>query len=90
MKRIFENTGRAFSGVEAATEWLADYGYSSGSMERDRPIGILRGTVNIAKWTNLTNTERRGLHGTICCDLGFKTGSAIVEIRDEFAPVDAG
>lgn len=63
----FEQVGD-FAAYHAACKWLDDNGYSHGSMQRDDPIGIMRGDYSIAKWRNLSPKEVSALHGRITGD----------------------
>lgn len=49
----FPNDGDAFSGVNAALDFLRQKGFSVGSMQRGDPMGIAKGDVYISKWRNL-------------------------------------
>lgn len=62
MTKLFEGSGD-FQSYFAATKWLDDNGYSYGSMCAPMPIGILKGSFQIAKWKNLTNAEIAALDG---------------------------
>jgi hypothetical protein len=63
-KKTFKNTGDTFSGVRAAEDYIRQLGYSLGSMERHRPIGLLKGEGHyISKWTRMTDAEHNQLDG---------------------------
>lgn len=62
--RTFTETGD-FAAFYAAERMAADLGLSIGSMERDQPIGLMHGDYSIAKWRNLSKSERQELHGVI-------------------------
>lgn len=72
-------SGGDFQGFYAAEKWCRENGYSVGSMQRDDPIGILRGDVCIAKWRHLTKAERDALDGTIEGDK--RNGPVYVHLR---------
>lgn len=80
----FPNTGADWSGLYAATIWLDTKGYSTGQMQRDDPIAILRGDFDIQKWRNLDTAERDALDGTITFDGSARTGTAIVELLEKW------
>lgn len=63
MRKTFKADG-AFGAFYAAETWLRDNGYSVGSMERDRPIGIAKGDCDISKWSNL-GADKALLDGVI-------------------------
>lgn len=63
-KKVFPAHG-TFGALADATEWLKQHGYSVGSMERDYPIGIKKGSYSIAKWTNLSDSDRFLLDGVL-------------------------
>ena len=72
LKKTFRSSG-TFSAYYAASEWLGQHGYSVGSMERDYPIGIKKGSYSIAKWTNLSDSDRFLLDGVLRSD-DFREG----------------
>lgn len=81
----FPPTGKTFEAFHQACDWLKENGYSHGSMQRDAPIGIMRGLDwDIAKWRNLSEKERRELDGTmIPIDGNFRDGGARIRLRGE-------
>ena len=60
----FNQTGE-FSAYVAAENLIKQLGYSSGSMERDSPIGLKKGDFTIAKWRNLSQADKSTLDGRI-------------------------
>ena len=76
-KQTFNQTGD-FEAYHAAEAWLKENGYSAGSMCGDQPIGILKGDVYIPKWRNLTNSDKRILHGRLTGDM--RIGPVTLEI----------
>jgi len=60
----FRNDGD-FAAIDAAIAWLKDRGFSVGEMQRDDPIGVLFGDVEIHKWRTLSAEDRNDLHGKI-------------------------
>jgi hypothetical protein len=67
IREIFNRPGD-FVAISDAIKWCADRGVSCGSMQRDEPIGLIVGNFNISKWRNLSNRDRKELHGTITGD----------------------
>ncbi len=67
MEVIFDQKGD-FVAIRAAEQWCRDNGYSYGSMQRDDPIGLMKGDYSIAKWRNLSANEIKQLDGTITGD----------------------
>ena len=58
MKKVFDKTGD-FAAFQEAENYLKENGYSWGSMQRDDPIGIMKGDYDIAKWRNLSAKEKK-------------------------------
>ena len=78
---VFKNNGDDFSGIYAAKKWLKENGYSYGSLQRNDPVGILKGDFNISKWRNLSAEDAASLDGRITFqDGGPRSGTAIVSI----------
>lgn len=69
--KSFENTGDDWSGYSAAIKFLEKHGFSYGSMQREDPIGLVKGDVLISKWRNLDKKDIKALDGMI----RFKDGS---------------
>lgn len=83
MIKEFPNTGKDFSGFDAAYRFLGGNDYSYGPMQCEAPIGIMRGDVCIAKWRNMSAEEHNSLDGVITFrDGGPRYGTAIVEIYE--------
>ena len=78
MKKTFKVKG-TFKSYYAASAWLSENGYSEGSMYRGMPIGIMKGDWNIAKWKNLTSSEKKELDGTMTSN-DFREGEVTVNI----------
>lgn len=80
----FPPTGEEFGAYYQACTWLREQGYSCGSMQRDSPIGIMRGLDwQIAKWRNLNARERGELDGTIEPVYGnFRDGGARIRLKE--------
>jgi len=78
MKKAFKANG-TFEAYYAACGWLSENGYSYGSMCMDQPIGIMKGNWGIAKWRNLTSSERKELDGTMTSN-DFREGDVTINI----------
>jgi hypothetical protein len=52
-----------FKAYYAACDWCKKNGVSYGSMQRDDPIGLMRGDYDISKWRNMTKKEQESLDG---------------------------
>lgn len=52
-----------FGACRSAECFLERAGFSLGRMQRGDPRGILFGTYNIQKWRNLSEDDRKALHG---------------------------
>lgn len=80
MKKEFAESGD-FAAYYAAEKWLLENGYSSGSMQRDDPIGIMKGAYSISKWRNLSTADKKALHGIMTGDK--RNGPVMVEIYED-------
>ena len=78
-------TGEEFAAQRAAEKFLQDAGFSVAPSQRGSPRGIMFGRYKIAKWRNLTASERRALHGRV---MGGREGPVVVSILDT-APHEA-
>lgn len=65
--KVFSAAGD-FAASNAAERFLSDIGFSVGRTERGSPRGILFGDYDIAKWHNLSRSEREALHGVLTGD----------------------
>jgi len=81
MIKVFKHTGDDFSAFQQAEDWVASMGYSSGSMCGKEPIGLANGDAYIAKWYNLSGSDRGALDGTMT-STDFRDGDVIVTIKD--------
>jgi len=79
MKLQFDDVGD-FAAMRKAEDWLKANGYSWGSMQRDDPIGVMKGDYDISKWRNLSQKERVALDGLIEGDK--RNGPVIVTVKD--------
>lgn len=64
IEKVFEGE-RTFEALHAAEKWCIDNGYSYGSTCACAPQAIKKGNWAIAKWKNLTPSERNDIDGTI-------------------------
>lgn len=64
IEKVFKGNGD-FKSFYEATSCLNNNGYSYGSMCSPMPIGIMKGDYLIAKWKNLTNSEKAALDGVM-------------------------
>ena len=78
MEIIFNQTGE-FEAYREACKWCENNGYSRGSMARDMPIGLMNGDWGIAKWYNLSGSERNEIDGTMISQ-SFRTGPVFINI----------
>ena len=69
-----------FAAYYAACDWCKKNGVSYGSMQRDDPIGLMRGDCDISKWRNMTKKEQDSLDGQMTGDK--RNGPVIIEIKD--------
>lgn len=83
MKVEFKHSVGAFSAARAACEWCEKRGISVGSMQQGSPRGLLFGDFIVAKWRNLSASERACLHGTMTGDMRY--GPVVVDLDDEAA-----
>ncbi len=82
MVKTFYESGD-FKAKREAEKWLEEYGYSYGSMQMDKPIGILKGQIYISKWRGMTDREKGQLHGLMTSN-DFRKGPVLVEIKDMY------
>jgi hypothetical protein len=79
MKYIFDGL-EDFDALHKAQTWLRENGYSYGSLQRDGPVGILKGDFDIQKWRNLSARDKKELDGVLT---GSKrSGPVTVEIYE--------
>lgn len=81
MRKVFTNTGEAFSAINEAREWLGKNGFSVGSMEGRCPIGVHRGDAYISKWTRMSLEEQRKLDGMLESH-DFRDGDVVLTVND--------
>lgn len=80
--KAFAQAGE-FQAYHAACRWLEARGISHGRMQGPAPIGLLAGECDIAKWRNLSPSERECLDGLMTGD--FRSGPVLVRLRAGFA-----
>lgn len=74
--------GEDWSSLDAASAWARERGFTVGSMERNRPIGIMLDCEYISKWGGLTHEERSQLDGMIVPKGNmFRDGDAIIYLK---------
>lgn len=78
----FLSDGESFSAINTAEKFLKDAGFSVGSMERNSPIGIVKGLYIIAKWSNLTEDDKKMLNGVITSN-DFRDGDVTIFFSKE-------
>ena len=67
-----------FQAYYETERYLKDLGYCLGSMCRNEPIGFAYGAKYVAKWYNISNTEKKLLDGVILPHDEFREGGTIV------------
>ncbi len=72
-KKVFPAHG-TFGALADATEWLKQRGYSWGSLSRNEPVAVKKGDWSIAKWRNLSDSDRFNIDGVLKSD-DFREGS---------------
>lgn len=73
----------SFSAYHDAEQWCKDRGYSVGSMQRGAPTLIYYGDCDVAKYRNISASERRSAIGKIVGVAGrFRDGPVTIEIKD--------
>lgn len=60
--KVFKQEGD-FSACDAAERFCKELGLSVGTMQRRDPRGLMFGDIDIEKWRNLSDQERKALHG---------------------------
>lgn len=70
--------------VRAAEEWCKENGISVGTMQGSSPRGLKRGEYNIAKWRNLSTSDRKLMDGLMEGD--FRYGPVTIKITEEGTP----
>src|SRR4051794_35296443 len=75
-----------FQACRPAQRFLAERGFSVGSMKGPSPRGILYGEYDIQKWRNLSAEERRELHGIMAGSM--RNGPITITLYDS-APEEA-
>ena len=76
---VFNESGD-FAALNAAQAWCRDHGISYGSLQRDDPVGLMVGDYDIAKWRNLSASDRAQLDGTLTGDK--RNGPVTIQLTD--------
>jgi hypothetical protein len=79
MQIVFDQQG-TFEALYAAKAWCKENGVSYGSSCAMSPTGLMRGEYQIAKWRNLSTSERESLDGTMTGN--FREGPVTITLRD--------
>lgn len=80
--RVEFNQKGTWEALRAAEAWCRQNGLSVGQSCAVGPSGLLFGNYAwIAKWRNLTPSERAELHGTLSGD--FREGPLVISLKDE-------
>lgn len=78
--KLFFNESGDFKAMNAAEDWCTENGISVGSAERGSPRCLMRGDFAVAKWRNLSASERQECHGVMTGDM--RNGPVTVELFD--------
>lgn len=81
---LFNEKG-TFNSYHAAKKWLTENGYSYGSMQRDAPIGIVKGDCLIEKWRNIEDFELAELDGVMVSN-DFREGAVEIVLFQPATP----
>lgn len=68
-----------FTAYTEACKWCSDLGIDYGSMERSQPIGLARNAY-IAKWSNISRSERSSLEG-VMTSFNWRRGPVYIELK---------
>lgn len=77
-RHVFDQEGD-FNAFYAAQAWCDENGISYGSMQRNDPIGLMRGNYFISKWRYIEKKERDELDGTMTGDM--RNGPVIITLK---------
>lgn len=78
----FKNNGEAFSAYHEAETFLKSKGFSLGSMQREAPIGIVKGDIHISKWRNLSPEDILNLDGAMTFNGGSpRSGDVVIHLN---------
>lgn len=79
-EHVFSNDGNVFSALSKAKLQCARHGLSSGSLDGDNPVALMKGKYTIAeKWRNLVGLDKIYMDGVLISD-DFRHGSVKVLI----------
>jgi hypothetical protein len=87
---VFQPTGvDDFSALDAAREYLRNRGFSVAPLCGPEPVGFMYGDYSIAKWHNLSSSDKRGLHGVLRGVGGSPRGNPVCITLDDDSPAEA-
>ena len=77
----FEAGKETFEAFRKAEEFLQETGYVTGSMCGDEPIGFAKESEYgyVAKWWNITTSDRKNLSGVMVPIKEFRDGSVRID-----------
>lgn len=77
---IFEDEGFLFGGWNKASQWLYKNGYRTGSMDANKPIGIMKTKYTVQwKWGRMAQSDKDKLDGVIISeDFNYKPAKVIL------------
>lgn len=81
MKKVFETLGGNFEACREAEEWCEERGIAVGVIENGRPRALLCEHCWLDKWSNISEIERRKMHGTMTGDM--RHGPVTVELKGD-------
>jgi hypothetical protein len=73
---------KVFDSRTLAETWLKENGYSVGRMSRDNPIGVYKGDADIAKWHNLSKSDKAMLDGVIT-SMDWRTDAKVILFEEK-------
>lgn len=80
--KVFGGKKDDFQNYYDACAWLKKNGYSYGSMQREAPIGVMKGEFSISKWRGMSEYEKNRLDGTIeFLDGDPRFGRVVVKVK---------
>jgi hypothetical protein len=83
IRKVFEQKGD-FKAMWAAEQWCKENGITVGLSCGPDPRGLMYGTgFLIMKWSNLSNSDEKKLHGRMTGDM--RNGPVTIEIREKAA-----
>jgi len=83
LHKTFQPNGLIFGSSIEAENYIDGQGWSIGGSQRTAPRGIYCGDASIAKWRNLTATDRQQLDGELRYPDGdSRTGSVEIWMKE--------